>query len=429
MSHAARAGAAGGERRMAHLLAYALVFSTATQLRVAGPLGPGEMLLAGWAAAVWARAALRQRAALAPPALPLVAFWAGALVLLWLGTLTATIDGYVGETVFHDLAAFCFMAVLVGTFALFGPGEEALEALTGRMMSVLLVLLGVLLAGSLALPPVAAALRGAGLSVWYGPRFSGLATNPNQLSLMMSAAPFLCLELRRRARGRGRRAWFTFLALLAVLVGLATLSDGLLLAWAAGTAVMVVAAYRNGTVLADWGRWGAFVAYAVVPLMMLACFAGVMMFWPAVQEALFGVFEYGGQGSMRMQLWTHGIEAARTSPVLGLGPGAFSGLDRPFQDFEAHNTLIDWGASTGLLGVSLYLGTLAWMFARVWRARRTLLIAVIPAVFVFGMVHYTLRQPVFWFFLLIAAGLARAAAAPRPAPEPGGGRLAGLAPA
>lgn len=410
-----RAGASRVDRALLALLGYGLALSTATQLRVPGaPLGPGEMLLAVWVAGAWTVLALKRRSTPSPYAYPFVAFWAVSLSLLTFGLLVAALRGEARSDSYHDLSAFLFVSVVVATFAITGANGADLDRLVSRVLVVSVSLMGLLLAGGLAVP---GALAGLGVQVWYGPRFTAWALNPNQISLLMCGAPFLLLELRSRSAERGRRRLLAFLAGVSVLAGLATLSDGLVLAWAMGAGLMVVSAYRFRVFLRGTGRVGAFVAYILVPASLLAGVTAFPVILAGLEGGLAGIYENGGQGSQRIDLWTHGLQAAQTAPILGLGPGAFSGEDRPFQDFEAHNTLIDWGASTGLLGVTLYVVLLLWVVRGVWRSGRVPLIAVVPSLVAFGMVHYTLRQPIFWFYLIFAAALSRAEV---PGPVPAG---------
>jgi O-antigen ligase len=123
------------------------------------------------------------------------------------------------------------------------------------------------------------------------------------------------------------------------------------------------------------------------------------------QDAAWNYFNYNDQGRVRLDLWVHGVEAWAHSPLVGLGPGAFSGIDRPFQGSEAHNTIIDWGASTGLLGVAAWLALAgATAFATI-RARSLPLAGACIAFFVFAQFHYVMRHPILWFVQLALLAL------------------------
>ncbi len=120
-----------------------------------------------------------------------------------------------------------------------------------------------------------------------------------------------------------------------------------------------------------------------------------------------------GQGAVRFVLWMHGIQAIVESPFFGFGPGAHSGLLAPFQGKETHNSVLDWGTSTGLIGIGVLTCFLLALFRKVWRARNAALIGGFLAMVAFMQFHYAMRHPIFWFHLLLIVGLGLGLAAER----------------
>ena len=115
------------------------------------------------------------------------------------------------------------------------------------------------------------------------------------------------------------------------------------------------------------------------------------------------------QGSVRITLWKNGFFAGLSSPLFGLGPGAFSGLSGPFGRFEAHNSMIDWFASAGLVGIVSF----GWLIYRCWPNSRLVLSsnsanapllssALIAGLLVFSAFHFTFRQPLYWFYIVVS---------------------------
>jgi O-antigen ligase len=130
----------------------------------------------------------------------------------------------------------------------------------------------------------------------------------------------------------------------------------------------------------------------------------------------------GGQGQVRVLLWENGVEALLSAPLLGLGPGGHSGIAAPFSGAEAHNTFVDWGTNTGLVGLLAYVALLTWIAIDVWRSRHPTLIAALVATQVLSMFHFTLRHPVYWFYLTAIHAIAlgyRAMRAEKPTPATG----------
>ena len=106
-----------------------------------------------------------------------------------------------------------------------------------------------------------------------------------------------------------------------------------------------------------------------------------------------------------MTVLMHGLEAIGHSPLVGWGPGAYSGTEHAFGGFEAHNTLVDWGTSTGGLGMILYLGLLFWCALRVIRSGSPWLLGALVAVLFDTLFGYSLRQPFFWLMLVLVFNL------------------------
>ena len=110
----------------------------------------------------------------------------------------------------------------------------------------------------------------------------------------------------------------------------------------------------------------------------------------------------GNQGAIRVGLWENGVTAFSTSPLVGLGPGTFSGIDVPFSNTESHNTIIDWGLQVGALGVILLTILILLAVVRAYRNGRVDVAACIIALVVFSQFHYILRQPLIWIIVLWA---------------------------
>lgn len=381
--------------------AVALVLTTASQLR-RGPVGPGEIMLLLWLAFRVATITLQQVVLVPREVRPILYFWIAALPLLLAGWLSKLLLGLPQNgAALYDALAFSFTATAIVLFAL-QPELGARVRVAATSMFVTLVL-------SLALL-LAAGLAGAGsmgpLNVWYGFRFTGWSLNPNQTAFSILPMPLIGLFILSQSRTSWQKVWWGGMVGISVVVGVATLSDSLMLAWGACALALLallfyrVASVRTGGVL----RQG--IVRVVIPVVLLAS-AGAL----APQAIAKGVrvaaeLSSSQQGSQRFHIWMNGLRAVERSPVVGLGPGSHSGRLGPFEGFEAHNTYIDWGSNTGLLGTVLYLSLLGWAGVRAYRARSHLRLLILFSLLVFSAFHYVLRQPSFWFYLLIVAFVA-----------------------
>ena len=401
----------GGSRlsqrsEMAALLAIGVSATTWTQLRVPGmPFGPGETLLMAWLA--WRIAVLSYW----PQGFRVDGLTKGVLSY-WLVTLTL---GALGTTWFiaqrfdlpfgfqHTAPALLFIVVLSALVAQSFASERAADTLGKVLLVTAAGLPAVLLLFSFVEP------NPLGLSLKYGGlRFSGLAENPNQVALSVVPLPFLAAQLARDAGSFRQRLLFRLLGACAVAVGVATLSDALILAWACAFALLGgIGAWRLVvTRYASPARWA--VLLIVVPLGIVLGLAYVAPYlYDNLERYAAEVYEEGGQGSFRLILWRNGLEAALRSPWFGFGPGAHSGIDGPFQGWEVHNSYIDWATITGLSGLLILLLFMAWPLWTCAHARKHWLIGGLVAVMVFSIFHFVLRHPSLWVFLIWAVAYCR----------------------
>ena len=80
----------------------------------------------------------------------------------------------------------------------------------------------------------------------------------------------------------------------------------------------------------------------------------------------------------------------------------------PHQHKESHNTLIDWLASTGFVGMLVY-GWLLWHIAGACiRSGRGWLFGAFLTMQIFSLFHYVVRQPIYWFYMIMILVLAQA---------------------
>jgi O-antigen ligase len=382
--------------------AVGVVLTGATQLRLAGqPIGPGELLLVPWVAFVGFCLLRGVRFAYTDAFKVFLTFWLVAAVILSLGSLVAIeINQLADQSAGHDLQAFLFVALLTLLLAIrLGDGDEYYLTLARATLfatsAAALVLLGVGLVTTNLGP----------LSLWYyGVRFRGWSVNPNQLANFLLPMPFLGWYLLQQTRSVARKLMYLLAISVCVAGGIATQSDALRVAWSGSLgAIIVLLWYR--AVFRGRSRF-LHVSHIMLPLaaIVVAIGAGPEIVERAQQVAQ-GLYEKQGQGDTRFTVWSHGIDAIMHSPLVGLGPGAHSGFAGPFEGLEAHNSFIDWGTSTGLTGVLLLLSLLFWCVWRAVSARAFALLGVALAVIIDSFFGYSLRQPVYWLFLLLVATL------------------------
>jgi hypothetical protein len=111
----------------------------------------------------------------------------------------------------------------------------------------------------------------------------------------------------------------------------------------------------------------------------------------------------------RAGLWRSGLEVVGRSPLVGFGPGRHAGIGVPFQGEEAHQSFVDLATMGGIPAALL----LAWILWSAASPRRRMgpegyaACIVIAAITMFACFHFMVRQPVFWFYIVLASALSQ----------------------
>jgi hypothetical protein len=109
---------------------------------------------------------------------------------------------------------------------------------------------------------------------------------------------------------------------------------------------------------------------------------------------------------IRLGLVFHAIDVGNISPIFGLGAGASTGINDIFMGRESHNHLTEIFMSTGYLGLASYVGLMLFVYAKIHRTNKPILVGAFIVITIVSMFHVQLRQPLFWFnivFLLYFA--------------------------
>ena len=380
--------------------ALGVVLTGATQLRAGGvPLGPGELLLAAWVLFVVFLLLVGLNFKIGNALKIMLIYWLISWTLMGFGTIIAiSMSRLETNTAIHDIFAFLFLTIISCLLSLNLNNKDS--HYHGQLASLAFFILAfcstLLLAIAMIVP------RLGPIDFWWAYRFRGWAENPNQMALLMLGMPFLGWHLLRRSRRSRHRIAYTLAIGCCVLVGVATASDGLRIAWAVTLGGLGVLAWYRAVLLRARGAV-MYLSHLALPLLAVVLgytFGDELV--AQLERVSQETYEEGGQGSVRTTLWSHGIEAILRSPLVGFGPGSYSGLYGPFEGYEAHNMLIDWGMSTGGLGVLLHVGLLLLIAWRAFKANSLALLGLVASLIMFGMSAYILRQPIYWLLLVLS---------------------------
>jgi len=383
------------------LLALGVLFSTASQLRLAGlPLGPGEFCLTLWLATALGRRPIRP-----PPQMKvfflLLLFWLLFAFAQSIGMLVGLMIEPIRDTasIRHDMLAYGLMAAVSCTAAVeleARPHLRRINWLIAGFGTIFLVLLLADASGLFNIPRI---------DSWYWNRLRGWSENPNQFALLAMVLTALSAYLAET----GTNPFEVLIALgcagLAFSAGLLTRSDSYLLFLIVAGPIFLGLKLWSWTQLFERGPpFRAKLACIIVlslPLQLLALAPFVPAVVAQAQTLTTATFEDNDQGETRLNLWKEAVSIGVEAKMLGYGPGPHltsKSYKRPPPDrFEAHNTLLDLFSQGGILAVFVFLWLIGWSFFLSCRGKIHTLAGLVCGLTVFGMFHLIVRHPIFWF--------------------------------
>jgi O-antigen ligase len=392
-------------------LALGITLTTATQLRLPGlPLGIGEGILTLWMIVIIWKIIASNYCLINPIFRVFALFWLAVSICLNLGLLIAFYLDVVALDFAYNAIALAFSCAFSLLFSLYLVEIKYVNQIILWLSSFTVISQLLILLFPNLLP---------GVQPWYGGiRFSGWAENPNQIGILLSIIPFLILHLILHANQKKiTNIWCKLLLICIIIIGILTDSDALRTAWLLGLFILVFLQSNTWCIkLLSKNRSSheAFIYINILRLFLLMIMiTTIFLSFQQEQDLISDVYNKDSQGSIRFTLWIHGLNAISHSPLFGLGPGFFSGVSRPFLNFEAHNTFIDWTGSVGIVGLGFYLYLLTWIAKNAWDKKLLILFVAVISLVGFSNFHYVLRQPIFWFYLLSISCLTDQTSKPR----------------
>jgi len=388
-------------------LTLSVVLTTATQLRFGTlPVGYGEVMLAVWLGISIVTIVIKRgkNFFLGSTAKIIIVFWFLAFVLFTFGSVTDQLLMFNdSEIVWHDLFAFLFVGLFAIVFATQYSHSTYILTLITQLLFFTTVCVLFLLISSLFVRQLGF------VNLWYGFRLRAWSDNPNQFALFLVVVPFIAMYMFKHTTILIMRLSYIGTIIVSIVAGFFTGSDALRISWSFSIVFLIIMSWYISITDDTLTYWKSVFLRILLPfsVIVFVLFIGQTLYL-FIFEAITEVHEEGNQGENRLLFWKYGIETIMKSPVYGLGPGTrvdmyFLGLSTI--KAESHNTFIDWGMCTGILGVIMYVWLLSIIFRKILKLREIFLISAVVAIVVFSIFHYTFRHPLFWFYLVSIASV------------------------
>lgn len=229
-------------------------------------------------------------------------------------------------------------------------------------------------------------------------RFIGLSENPNQTAFAIGiAVVFLTHSL---LVGEISKKFGIPLILLGAITGLATSSNALQVTLAL---TMSMALLGNQSVRQNLEKQRFFKILKSLRIMFgFSAVLGGLLWIFFNSEDIYagkGAGASEGEGAVRLGLWYNAIQAWSSAPFLGHGPGHFSGFSGPFEEVEAHNTILDWLTSYGAIGALCLMLLIFSTAFQLIRQKQYSMGSLLISIIMFSSFHFLGRIPLFWLCL------------------------------
>ena len=228
-----------------------------------------------------------------------------------------------------------------------------------------------------------------GAPLWYYSRFSGGATNPHQVAVMLCG---LCFVYVREILDRRRVPLNLFFAASSVYLLLQTSSSTGVLAF---FLALLFAIYL--TMLNTFPK--SKVQVAVV--MTLGIVLIGLFIYSFVYDRFMSWVASDSNGLGRLEIFSSFPETFAKSPIVGLGPGTHG--ENGYIEF--HNTYLEIAAASGIVGFAVFVLYTVRIFKKIlhgdWR-----LFPVIIAMYSYGLAGFAMRRLVYWGILIFSIVIA-----------------------
>jgi O-antigen ligase len=221
--------------------------------------------------------------------------------------------------------------------------------------------------------------------------FSPFANDYHQFAYFVAPLPFIGLYLFAKERKLISRIFAILGIVLSINIGLATTSSTLVSAWTISTILFFF--LKVSEFLRKQNK-------SISINIALFCFILIIAILEYEKITMFinAFFEGDTNGENRLIIWSNAIKAWKHSPIIGLGPGSYSGT-HVFGGFEAHNTFLQILTQGGIIGGIAYLFLVSKMVNITYV--NTFILCAVVSLLMYGLGINDLRRTVLWFYYIL----------------------------
>ena len=360
-------------------------------------IGLGEFMLAIWIICTGLNVLFSRNLFKFNVTKTIVIFWIATFAVLGVGRIVSIQQHHAPDQLIHNTTSLIFSAALCTTVAFRATNPFWLEKMMVRAVVIFSLIQLVLYIYTFWFPDIL------GMNLFYNMRryrYLGLSSNPNQLALYCIIALPICASWFMFGSLKGRVVALVA-AGISITIGLNTRSDALLVAWGMGLLLLLLSSYFILARKMSKTLWGKIAGICMTGFIVCT----LLFYYLKIKSLFIGFYDKayikGDAGIERIEILQNGFRAFLASPIVGLGPGSFSGMEAPFQNTESHNTLLDWSNHTGVLGACLLIALFSYSLFCAFKTKRFELVLGMITLIIFSQFHYVLRHPIVWIFLIL----------------------------
>lgn len=315
-----------------------------------------------------------------------VKFWLLFIILIILGTMFGVIN-YPNQVVVSQLITW-FYIMFISIFIYSGLRIKPLDYAEELLKRI--VIFGTLWYFFLFIYSLFVSSNFFGAPLWYGSgaRFSGGATNPHQIAVAIGAYLFISIRYAIKSETKVNKISYIVLAILALMMGIATKSSTLIMALVLSSAFLIFIYLVKLSKSRYYTLASIFLLISILTTVMYIKFDSIYSF-------IFGWIESDPNGVGRLIIYSTISDTLEKNALFGLGPGIHAG----FGNYEYHNTYLEIIAMSGILGIILYF-IYSFKIYKIIKNDK-LFLAAVSSLYIYGFAGFAMRRLVFWAFLMI----------------------------